>query len=347
MRMSEFDTIAVMSFTAVGDSLARRIADLLAPFYCVSVSSKHKNSMNAYEASSVTEWSGRQFLAHHAILFIGAMGIAVRAIAPHLRGKLVDSPVLVVDELGQYVIPVLSGHVGGANQLAQQLAQCLHAVPIITTATDLHKLFAVDNFAKKNNLRMFPKEGIASVSSKVLAGQQVQLSSERTIAGNIPEEVTVVDYPPRQKVEILISPRLGEADIQLIPVCIVVGIGCKRGKTRQELEEVVTMQLKANGLDWQSVYKLASIDRKADEAGILELAQKYRIPFETFSAEQLRQTEGTFVHSAFVEAQVGVDNVCARAAMAACLDTGKLLADKFAKEGITVALAERYWNVSW
>lgn len=98
---------------------------------------------------SVSAWAGEQMAAHHALVFVGACGIAVRAIAPWITDKLHDSPVLVMDEQGQYVIPLLSGHVGGANELAVRLAGELGAVPVITTATDLHGSFAVDLFAKE------------------------------------------------------------------------------------------------------------------------------------------------------------------------------------------------------
>lgn len=115
---------------------------------------------------SVSVWAGEQMAAHHALVFVGACGIAVRAIAPWITDKLHDSPVLVMDEQGQYVIPLLSGHVGGANELAVRLAGELGAVPVITTATDLHGSFAVDLFAKRNDLWIHNREGIARVSAK-------------------------------------------------------------------------------------------------------------------------------------------------------------------------------------
>lgn len=98
--------------------------------------------------NSLSAWAGEQMAARHALIFIGACGIAVRAIAPWIMDKLHDSPVLVADEMGKYVIPLLSGHVGGANELAVRLAGALGAIPVITTATDLHDSFAVDIFAK-------------------------------------------------------------------------------------------------------------------------------------------------------------------------------------------------------
>lgn len=111
------------------------------------------------------------------MIFIGACGIAVRAIASSVNNKLKDSPVIVIDELGQFVIPILSGHVGGANELAILLAALMNATPVITTATDINNKFAVDVFAKKCRLAIVNKDGIAGVSSKVLAGKWLRCRS--------------------------------------------------------------------------------------------------------------------------------------------------------------------------
>lgn len=103
---------------------------------------------------SLPDFLEEAFAQQFPVLFIGALGIAVRAIAPLIRHKTVDSPVLVLDEAGQFVIPVLSGHLGGANELAQQIAESLHSAAVVTTATDVNGLFAVDVFARKNGLRV-------------------------------------------------------------------------------------------------------------------------------------------------------------------------------------------------
>ena len=95
------------------------------------------------------EWTAAQFAASDALIYIGAVGIAVRAIAPYCRSKAADPAVVVLDECGRFAVPLLSGHLGGANALARRLAAVCGAVPVITTATDLHGLFAVDEWAKR------------------------------------------------------------------------------------------------------------------------------------------------------------------------------------------------------
>ena len=124
---------------------------------------------------SLPDFLEEAFAQQFPVLFIGALGIAVRAIAPLIRHKTVDSPVLVLDEAGQFVIPVLSGHLGGANELAQQIAESLHSAAVVTTATDVNGLFAVDVFARKNGLRVCNPEAIRYVSGKLLQGEILSL----------------------------------------------------------------------------------------------------------------------------------------------------------------------------
>ena len=129
-----------------------------------------------YVKESLSEWTQAQMQKRRALLFIGACGIAVRAVTPYLQDKLKDSPVLVMDETGRFVIPLLSGHVGGANDLALLLAERTGAEPVITTATDRNGVFAVDLFAGKNRLWIENREGIAKVSSRALSGREITLS---------------------------------------------------------------------------------------------------------------------------------------------------------------------------
>lgn len=107
------------------------------------------------------------------MLFVGAAGIAVRAIAPLVKDKLTDPAVLVMDEAGQFVIPILSGHVGGANELARLIAGLCQAVPVITTATDVNRVFAVDVFAAKNSLIIADREAARHVAMDLLEGREV------------------------------------------------------------------------------------------------------------------------------------------------------------------------------
>jgi len=282
----------------------------------------------------------------NALLFIGACGIAVRAIAPYLTDKLHDSPVLVMDEGGQFIIPLLSGHMGGANELAMRLAAKTGAVPVITTATDLNKKFAVDLFAKKNGLHIVNKDGIAKVSAKVLAGKEITVSVEtgyEEAVEKTPEGIRLVSYPPKGPVDVVITSeaKTFPALLCLKPREYAVGIGCKKGKEAEKIEELICRILREIGITKEQVFALASIDGKKEEEGLLAWSRKGNIPFLTFSAEQLRETAGNFHTSAFVKEQVGVDNVCERAALRACGPEGRLIYEKHAEDGMTIAVAKR------
>ena len=318
------------------------------------------------------EWTKQRMMEGNAILFIGACGIAVRAIAPYLSDKLHDVPVLVMDETGQYVIPILAGHVGGANELARYLAAVMEAEAVITTATDLHEKFAVDLFAKKNHLQILNKDGIVKVSAKVLAGETITISIESghyresgdTDDSNTKEEtnldqsktlvdkgqaIRMIDYPPTEKVDVVVAeePERYDASIYLRPKQYVVGMGCRKDKDSAELMAFYRKTLEQENIEPELVYALASIDKKKEEAGLLAICERKRIPFLVYTAEELSQMNGTFHASSFVETQVGVDNVCERAALAGCGKGGKLIYEKHAQDGMTIAIAKRDWSVGF
>lgn len=299
---------------------------------------------------SVTNWAEKQMQQKNALLFIGASGIAVRAIAPWIKDKTCDSPVLVMDEMGKYVIPLLSGHLGGANALAKKIAEAVGAEPVITTATDLQHKFAVDLFAKRNGFAILNKEGIAGVSAKRLQGETVTLCvqpghMETDIV--LPEGIQLLSYPPEEGADICISCENIKSSVNLFlkPREYVLGVGCRKGKSMDELDAFIRRKLAEYGLTTEDVYVLASIDCKKEEAGLVEWSTHYRVPFQTFDASTLQHVNGDFRSSPFVESVVGVDNVCERAALAACEEGGSLLCTKQAEEGMTIAIAKRRWSV--
>lgn len=317
----------------------------------------------SYVEQPLTEWTGEQMKKRRSLLFIGACGIAVRAIAPFLTDKLNDVPVLVMDEQGRFVIPVLAGHVGGANELAVSLAERMGSTPVITTATDLNHCFAVDLFARRNALHIVNKDGIAKVSSRILAGEEVTMAveeghfreEEAGIPGekrlleeiNVPEGIRLVST--ESLADVLVAPAsYGQGRLlTLRPKEYVIGIGCKRGKAAEQIDHFVHRALKESGISMEQVAAFASIDRKKDEEGILWMSSHYGIPFVTYSAEELQQVEGTFHASEFVKSQVGVDNVCERAALRFSGPDGILITGKQAEDGITAAIVKRRWSVSF
>ena len=255
--------------------------------------------------------------------------------------------VLVMDEAGQFVIPILSGHVGGANELARLIAGLCQAVPVITTATDVNRVFAVDVFAAKNSLIIADREAARHVAMDLLEGREVgflnscQVECGTTLVdGWTPEGCTARACGRNIYIGVEKNPAVSGETLRLVPRAVVVGLGCRRGTPVQTLREQVQLALERAGVMEQAVACVASIDLKREEQGILELAREHNWEFITYSAEELMQVPGEFSESGFVRETVGVDCVCERAAVAAAGD-GRLILGKQAANGVTVALAVR------
>lgn len=286
----------------------------------------------------LSHWTQTGFAQADGLIFVCAAGIAVRAIAPFVRSKTTDPAVVVLDEGGNFAISLLSGHLGGANELAERVARISGAMPVITTATDVNRLFAVDVFAKANRLVITDMTLAKEVSAALLAGRPVGFCSSLPVLDAMPSELG--GEGARIGVAVTSNPQEKPFDrtLQLIPRRIDVGIGCRRGKDAQALEALLLETLCTFGLLPAQVNSVASIDLKKDEPGLLYVCQKYGLPFRTFSAEELMAVPGSFSESAFVENRTGVDCVCERAAVLA--SGGGLICHKRAKNGMTIALAK-------
>lgn len=293
---------------------------------------------------SVSQWTGARFEDSGALIFIGAVGIAVRSVASWLKDKWTDPAVVAVDEAGDYVIPLLSGHVGGANELALEAAKILRAIPVITTATDLNHKFAVDVFAVKNKLAVTDRVLAKEISAAVLEGKKVGMFSDFFLEGQMPGEL--ISNEKKEKNIWITRHRRESEDLKLVPRVIHIGVGCRRGVPAEQIREGVFQALK----DWdclpKAVAAVASIDLKQEEKGILELANYFKVPFLTFSAEELLKVLGDFEESDFVAKVTGVGNVCERAALLSAGE-GKIICPKQVYSGVTVALAEKTWKGTW
>ena len=284
-------------------------------------------------------WTKEAFEGHIPLVFICATGIAVRTIAPYVTNKLSDSPVIVIDELGKNVIPILSGHYGGANDIANTLAKALNAGLIITTATDVNNVFAIDVFARENGFKIINKDGIKDISKKVLNGGKISIKTkiDNNIVGQIPKEVEIVE---KGKADVTISDETS-AGFTLIPKRLVLGMGCKKGKSFKELLTFVTCEYSIEYLR-ENLYAIATIDVKENEIGLIKLAQFFGAKFLTYTSKELQQVKGDFPASEFVKDTVGVSNVCERAAvLGAGLSTRNLVLEKTADNGMTLAAATR------
>ena len=304
-----------------------------------------KEGLKEREEEFLSQWTGKMFAEKRAMIFVSATGIAVRAIAPWIRDKMTDPPVVTVDEGAQFVIPLLSGHVGGANELARHIADWLEAVPVITTATDVNGKFAVDLFASAYHMTIIDRKEAKNISAAVLEGKQIGVFSDLPIK-KLPDGF-VMDRWCEENICITVKdpsfPEKKASYLRLVPRAVVLGVGCRRGTDPEFMKEKVFALLKEHGIDPAAVKAIASVDVKQDEPAVLGLKQVYdgeclHQPCEQrfYTPEQLNQVPGDFKESAFVKKQIGVGNVCERSA---CAAGGKLLVEKQAGDGITLAAA--------
>ena len=366
---------AVISFTERGREVSLRIRRILERegIRCRNFARERfcrgEEGLEVF-AGELSAWSGDRFGDSEALIFVGACGIAVRAVAPWVRDKFQDPAVVAVDEGGRFVIPLLSGHVGGANRLARLLAGSLGAVPVITTATDVSGKFAVDVFAAENGCAISDRRLAKEISAAVLAGERIPLLSDFPLEGEFPREIYVCKKtaaggknlagsaaggespagPAAEleeqtgclRIRITLSDRGRDGELRLIPRAAVLGMGCRRGVSEEELWRAAERALGEAGVDRRGLRALASVDLKKNEEGLIRLAARLQVPFLTFSAEELNRLPGEYSSSDFVKRTAGVDCVCERAAMAAaCLGggRGRLAAGKRAFGPVTVAVA--------
>lgn len=364
--------IAIAGFTTNGCVLAQKIVSELEGARAWAPC-RIAETVGLPGFDNVGAWAGEAF-AHgcDGIVFVGACGIAVRAIAPYVASKMHDPAVVCVDEAGKWAISLLSGHVGGANDLARRIARIVGATPVVTTATDVRGAFAIDEWAARRRLIIANPQLIKHVSGALLegghvgvrVGRQVSLTGELP-AGFVREECAgdtdsasdtndagdirkpcpagaapdSADASHVLHAHVHIGPELPcENDpytLHLITRNAVVGVGCRRGCEPATLQDSVETALASLGLAPEAVSTLATIDLKAAEPAVVELAAKHGWLLRAFSAQALAAQSGDFASSEFVRAHVGVDNVCERAL--ACCGATRIL-DKQAHQGTTVAV---------
>lgn len=357
--------VAVLSVTENGGTLSAAMAQALAVRHEVD-----RYAYARYAGEGQTPFGSldglmrERFQAYDAWIFISAAGIAVRAIAPYIVSKQTDPAVVVIDEGARFAIPVLSGHIGGANALSRRLGEITGARPVITTATDVGGRFSPDVFAAANDLIITDLSAAKEIAAAVLRGETIGIVSEYPIA-HLPMECGMCTEENAFRAGICITSdptrRPFPVTLHLVPRNLVLGIGCRRGVPAERIASHVDASLRTicpEGMDeaaWirlmhQRITAVASIDRKADEKGLADYCEVLGVTPVFYSAEDLAAVpdpgamsgsaagEGAFSSSAFVEETVGVDNVCERSAV--LCSGGRLILPKTAGGGVTVAAAE-------
>ena len=332
--------IAVFSVTENGRKLSLKVGELLEAEHKVSRYCFHKYT----DDNSAVFWNmgsmvGRLFERSDAFVFVCACGIAVRAVAPYLGTKADDPAVIVMDDCGKFVIPVLSGHIGGANRLAEVIAEKLGSEAVITTATDVGGRFSPDSFAVANDLIITDLKAAKEIAAEVLDEEKIGFYSDYRHSG-LPAELTEFGVC---RTGICVSRDKDKkpfpVTLNLVPRNVVLGIGCKKETSLEIIKKAVTEALDQYNIDIKTVSEVATIDIKKNEAGLCEFCESIGTRLNTYTAEELMSVSGDFDSSDFVLETTGADNVCERSAV--LCSCGKLIMKKTVYEGVTVAAAEK------
>lgn len=288
----------------------------------------------AHKPKPFKETVGQFFKSHDTLLFIMASGIVVRTIADFLEDKRKDPGILVMDEKGQFVISLLSGHIGGANEKAKQVAKLMGASPVITTASDVNHLLSIDMFAKKYDLILKDMEQAKILTAHLVNGHSIQIKGMQDIYE------PGYTYEKADKLVEISHKKSVESDLQLIPKTLVLGIGCRKNISSQALMDFVCETLASNGYLLESVSMIASAWVKVKEKALLDLSQFLEIPFVVFNEKEILEACHPFEKSEFVLEQIGVPSVSLPCGYLAS-DGGHLLIDKIKRKGITLSLWEK------
>jgi len=290
------------------------------------------------------EFVGMVFKEYDVFIFVMAVGIVVRSIAPYLEHKAVDPAILVVDDKGQFIIPILSGHLGEANRHSLELAEKIGGQAIITTASDIRGLIAVDTLAMKYNLSIDSLMSAKEITAMILDGSDIGIISDIQIKEKLPENVFYIDETEINDVDGIILIGMVKRVffkpfVRLIPKKYTIGIGCKKGMPEAHIISKIEETFEELGLEIRAIERFATIDVKKDEEGILQAAKHYRSKLEIIEKEDILAVENKFLTSDFVKETVGVGAVAEPCGYLAS-NRGKCIMEKKAYDGLTLSIWE-------
>ncbi|QKF82159.1 cobalt-precorrin 5A hydrolase [Halarcobacter ebronensis] len=231
---------------------------------------------------------------YDAIICILAMGIVVRKIAPLLKSKASDPAIIVMSMDLLKIVPLLSGHIGGANELSDLIASRIEGcLNFISTATDQTKTFAFDMFAKRNNLEIENLKCLAKISNSLLNKKEIEVKTYENIFKTIPNK-TNLKRVEEQSSELCVNITPFKDENLTLKPKVYLGLGCNRDTSLKEIEEAFFLFLDKNNLKKEQIENIASFEAKSDEKGLLEFALKYNFDIKFFKEEQINSLEREF-----------------------------------------------------
>lgn len=320
--------IAIWSVTRGAGRVAYKLgSEISADIYTL----KKFEINNTLQIDNFTDELGKQFNRYDAHIFIMATGIVIRKIAPLIKSKDVDPAVVVIDEQERFVISLLSGHLGGANELASDLAQQFSLLPIITTSSDITGKIAIDTLSQKMNCEMENLEKAKNITSLIVDNKKVDILLPKNVTfGENGNSEGVVITSNKENIEVM----------RLYPKNLILGIGCRRGTLKEDILKAVDILMKKYNLSYKSIRKIATVDVKADEAGLIDAAKELGHELIIIDRSEILTVESNFKGSEFVKKQIGVTCVSEPCAYLASNKNGKFIEQKFIYNGITISIYE-------
>jgi cobalt-precorrin 5A hydrolase len=349
--------IAVIAITGRGANLAMQLTGTIAGSDCF-LSSRYAGrgtpGCHPFEPSGLKELIASLWKQYDGLILIMATGIVVRMIAPLLESKETDPAVVVLDDAGRNAISLLSGHLGGANELAESCALAIGARPVITTATDSNDLPSFDMLAKEYGWVIDDISRVKILNTMMLDNEEIAVCdpSGKTRSwlqgrGKVTFYATAAEVLASAARGIVLvtshmgpEPNTAEHVLILRPRTLVLGIGCNRGTAADEIAAFVTLHLARLSLSLKSVCCIASVAAKRDEAGLIEYAGHLGVPLRCFENDELNRVTCPSPPSEHALAAVGVAGVAEPAAILAS-GGGALLLEKVKSANVTLAVAER------
>ena len=264
-------------------------------------------------------------------IFVAATGAVVRIIEGKFKSKDTDPAVITIDDHANFVISLLSGHLGGANEECKKIANGIGAIPVITTASDVGGKIAVDTLSQKIKAKLNDLDGAKRVTSLIVNGENVSLHLPKNIVNHDENSAGAIIVSNRKNIEIS----------KIIPQNIFIGIGCKRGISKEHIIEKLKYAMDKQNLEFSAIKMAASAWVKSDEVGLLEAMKELDIPIKFFEKEEILKLEDLIEEkSEYVKKTIGVYGVSEPCAFLAARGKGKFLAKKIKLDGMTLSIFE-------
>ena len=347
------EKVSVLAITKNGINIGERLKELF-PNWDIFVPSKLSN-----ENKSITWYSEptsdkiiELFKNSNALICLFSLGAVIRLIAPYLKDKKTDPAVIVIDDKTNFVISVLSGHIGGANELTQEISEKLNALPVITTAADVNKTIAVDLVGREFGWKIDDETTVTKISAHMVNAEPIgvfQQTGNKKWYKELPKNVTIYNSleelkKSNSKAHLIISDtiidnELAQESVIYRPQSLVIGIGLHWDTTKDTIKDGIEHCLKKFNLSSKCIAKLVSIKKPEDVQGLIDLGKEMQIPVEYVNREELAEII-TPNPSSTVKAFEGTASVSEAAAIK--ISNGELIVEKQKfPPNLTVAIARK------